>query len=309
MSTLVDFKDIYAAVIEAIKIPSSDGVTLARIKRDINTIYLNEVIPFKPRAWWWLEKKEDVATYAKITTGTIATTNGSTTITFSSAPAVSVTGYYLKLAGFPDIVKIAAHTAAQVTATLEYPWVNVTGVTQAFKLWRDFAPLSLTMKEVTIVTTDHRSTPIDALSNPKFIEMRARQPEIEGLPVYYNTGDFDANGARIVRWYPACRDIKLYLHVSGVQEALALSADADEPLMPVEDRVVLYYGALSLAWSRERNPSESQRCWGLFMNKLAQMAGKSGDAPQLTEMTVDADYLQRKRYKRYTKHGRRFESN
>lgn len=307
---LNDYEDIYTAIAETIKIPLTDGVTLARIKRDVNIIYLNEVCTFKPRAWWWLEKKMDVVTYAKFNTGTVAVTKDSATITFSSAPTESLTGYYIKLTGYPDIVKISAHTASATTATLEYAWVNDAQPAGAFKCWRDFAPLASDIKEVTIVTHDQRSTPIEALSNPQFIERRARIPEIEGLPIYYNTGDFDANGNRVLRWFPACREERLYLHISGVQEATALSADADEPLMPVEDRIVLYYGALSLAWTRERNESEALKCWQMFLNKLAQMAGKSGDAPQLTEMSVDSDYLIRKRYRRHNRGGgRRFESN
>lgn len=306
MSTLVDFEDIYSAIIETIKIPSTDGVTLARIKRDINSIYLNEVMTFKPRAWWWAELGAEVSTYEKITTGTIEVTADSTTVTFSSAPSVDLDGYYLKLSGYPDIVKITAHTAGQTTATIEKAWVNDTASGQDFKVWKDYAALPSNMKEVTIVTHDRKSTPLDAVSNAKFKETRARYPELEGAPMIYTTGDFDSDGNRIIRWYPSAWDSRVHLHISGVQEATALSAASDEPLMPVEDRIVLYYGALSLAWARERNESESNKCWNLFMQKLMQMAAKSGDAPQITELSVDRDYLQRKRYKRYGKRGYRY---
>jgi hypothetical protein len=39
------------------------------------------------------------------------------------------------------------------------------------------------------------------------------------------------------------------------------------------------------------------------MQKLAEMAGKSGDAPQVTEMKVDPDYTVRKRYRRRMRRG------
>lgn len=310
MASLVDYEDLYTAILEELKIPSSDGTTLARIKRDINIVYLNHVIPFKPRAWWWLEQKTDITTLAKITTGTCTATADSTTITFSSAPTIDLDGYYVKFNGYPDIVKISAHTAAVATATLETAWCNDTVTAGSYKAWKDYASLPSTMKEVVVVTHDRRSVPVDAVHNAKFTEIRARYPETEGYPIIYNTGDFDSSGNRILRWFPSCWEDRVHLHVEGRQEATALSAAADEPLMPVEDRIVLFYGACSRAWARERNESEAQKNWGMFMQKLAEMAGKSGDAPQITEIATDPDYLIRKRYRRYSKRGyRNFESD
>lgn len=307
---LTDFEDIYTAICEELKVPLTDGTTLTRIKRDINMIYLNHVIPFKPRAWWWLEQKENIATYEKIDTGTITVTEDSTTITFSTAPTPSLVGYYIKATGHPDIFKITAHTALTTTATLEKAWVRSSESGLAFKAWRDFAPLSSTMKDIVIVTHDSKSSPLDAMHNAKFTEMRARMPDYEGMPTLYNTGDFDSDGNRTIRWFPACSETRFILHVEGRCEASALNADADEPLMPVEDRIVIFYGACSRAWARERNESEATKNWNLFMSKLAEMAGKSGDAPQITEMGTDPDYLVRKRYRRYTKRGyRNFESD
>lgn len=306
---LTSFQDIYTAICEELKIPLTDTVTLGRIKRDINMIYLNHVIPYKPRAWDWLEQKENIVTYAKITAGTLAVTANSATITFSSAPAGSLTGYYVKLLNEPEIIKISAHTAGAATATLEKAWPLTTQTGKKYKAWRDFAPLSTTMKNVILVTHDRQSVPLNALTGVGFTEVRQRYAEYEGFPVYYNTGDFDSTGARIIRWYPSCHDTKTILKVEGRQEAPALDLDADEPLMPVEDRIVIFYGACSRAWSRERNDTEAGKNWALFLGKLNEMAAKAGEAPQVTEMSVDADWLRRKRYKRYGGTGRRFEAD
>lgn len=308
---LVDFEDIYSAVLEELKIPSTDGTTLARIKRDINMIYLNEVIPFKPRAWWWLQKKEDVITYEKYDTGTLSVTEDSTTITFSSAPSISLAGYYVKLTGYPEVVKITSHTAATTTATLESAWVLATASAQDYKAWKDYIALDSDTKEVIQVTHDRMASPLAALTNVKFSEFRARYPETEGFPQYYNTGDFDSDGNRTISWYPSCWDTKVTLHINSIQEASALNLDADEPLMPVEDRIVLFYGACSRAWARERNEGEAVKNWNLFTMKLKAMAAKSGDAPQVTEMRVDSDYTINKRYRRFNRrgYGRRWESS
>lgn len=307
--TLVDYEDLYLAVLEELKIPSTDGTTLGRIKRDINMIYLNHVVPFKPRAWFWLEKKEDIVTYAKVTTGTVTVTVDSASITFSSAPSVSLAGYYFKLAGAPEIIKISAHTAASTSATLETAWPDSAsdGSGLSFKAWKDYAELTTTMKQVTQVTHDRMSRPLDLVANVIFDERRARYAELEGYPTIICDGDFSTDLAstqkRVVRWYPACSDKKYILHVTGVQEATPLSADADEPLMPVEDRIVIFYGAASRAWARERNETEATKNWNLFTMKLNEMAAKGGEAPQITQMSVDPDYLVRKRYRRLLKRG------
>src|SRR6185369_8156270 len=60
-----------------------------------------------------------IQTVTDITTGTVATTAASTTITFSSAPSVSVAGRFIQTSSSNDWYKITAHTAATTTATLE----------------------------------------------------------------------------------------------------------------------------------------------------------------------------------------------
>lgn len=60
-----------------------------------------------------------IQTATDITTGTVATVAGSTTITFSSAPAISVANRYIQTSSSQDWYRITAHTAATTTATLE----------------------------------------------------------------------------------------------------------------------------------------------------------------------------------------------
>ena len=45
--TLTDFKDIFTAVAEAAKVQSTDTTNINRIKRWINTAYINTVVPAK----------------------------------------------------------------------------------------------------------------------------------------------------------------------------------------------------------------------------------------------------------------------
>lgn len=306
MSTvsLIDYEDIYTAICEEVKIQLTDGSTVARIKRDVNMIYLNHVVPFKPRAWWWLEYNQDLQTYAKITTGTITIVDGSTTVTFSSAPTGSVAGYYLKVEGFQEVIEVLTHTALATTAVLRSAWRRGNVTAGGYKLWKDYASLDSDLKEVIQVTHDKMPIPLDMKDSPKFQEIRARLPDYETYPKIATVGDYDADDNRILKWYPACDSTQHTMHVKGVQHVTKLTADADEPLMPVEDRIVLFYGAVSRAWARERNESEAGKNWQLFQQKLIEMAGKAQAAPKTTEMSVDSDWLVNKRYKRMSR-GRR----
>jgi hypothetical protein len=49
---LLDFADIIDAVMEELKLQDSDTVSKNRIKRIINMVYLDEVVPAS--RWYWL---------------------------------------------------------------------------------------------------------------------------------------------------------------------------------------------------------------------------------------------------------------
>src|SRR6476620_2542621 len=140
--TLVDYSDIYNAIIEELKIQSSDGTTIARIKRDINTIYLGEVMPY--HQWWWARKNCKISTEVKITSGTISVTNGSSTATLSSTYATSLVGYHLNITGTEEIYDIQAHTAGTAALTLgsvdqgtALNYVGTTNATAGYTIWKD----------------------------------------------------------------------------------------------------------------------------------------------------------------------------
>jgi hypothetical protein len=76
--------------------------------------------------------------------GTVTVTNGSTTITFSVAPAVSVQGWRLKLltqgGGIPNppitVPRIVSHTAGATTATLDAAWNQETQTVNNFVIYQ-----------------------------------------------------------------------------------------------------------------------------------------------------------------------------
>jgi hypothetical protein len=100
---------------------------------------------------------------------------------------------------------------------------------------------------------------------------------------------------RELHFHPAQNSANLTLHVDYVKEAQPLNNDGDEPLMPLEDRTVLLYGALARAWSRLRNPEESARNMQLFAAKMARMAAKFQDTLDSPKLVPSNLYLRGKR--------------
>lgn len=96
--------------------------------------------------------------------------------------------------------------------------------------------------------------------------------------------------------YPNALSQDLTVTVEYLRNVAPLAEDTDEPLMPVNDRIVLAYGALSKVWrSIARNPEEAQTSLGLFQEKLSSMASKIASTLQFPSLVPDKAYLARKR--------------
>lgn len=100
---------------------------------------------------------------------------------------------------------------------------------------------------------------------------------------------------RELYFYPAVLQSKALLHIDFSKETPLMVNDDDEPVIPVDDRVVLLYGALHKAWSRERNPEEAARNYGLYQTKLQRMAGQLQDSLDKAMLRPSRLYLGAKR--------------
>lgn len=100
---------------------------------------------------------------------------------------------------------------------------------------------------------------------------------------------------RELHFYPSISRTKTLLHVDFVKDTPALENDGDEPIIPVDDRVVLLYGALQKAWTRERNPEEAAKNYALYQQKLQRMAGQLQDSLDKALLRPSRLYLSAKR--------------
>lgn len=307
---LTDFSDIYTAVMEELKIQSTDTTTLNRIKRMINMIYLDEVVPAS--RWWWLYGHTTLTHANYYGEGTVSVTPLSTTVTLSTNPAstVGVSGsfknYLFSVDGSNEIYRITAHTALATAVTIDRPYNGTLDADANYKIWTDEAALPTDLRETIEVWHDHIRAPCEGRGLQEFRKLVSEAPKVEGRPFYYSTHDFkdptdndgetESDRYRVLKIYPSISQYSTIIKIDYIKEATALDVAGDEPLMPVEDRIALFYGALSLAWgSIGRNPEEAARNRALFEAKLARMMGKVQDSMDKPRIEPESSYVVAKR--------------
>lgn len=305
---LVTFSDIYSAVMETLGIQSSDVVAKNKIKRLINEFYINEVVPFKDY-WMWLQRSTQIVHEAAYETGTVSVTNLSTTITLSTAPTgENFTGYKFSLQGSTQVYQISAHTTSATTATLTTAFQEDTASGETFQIWRDRIDLPTSAKETVEIWHNQLPTPLQGVGSQTFRELEASSPKLEGYPAYYNTYDYfdpstsgddetESDRYRQTRLYPSIIDENVILNVDYIQEATALDDDTDEPLMPITDRIVLYYGGCAAAYSvLNRNEDMHDRYMQKAMAKLSRMSGKREEGMDTPKLRPNPSYVNNIRY-------------
>lgn len=106
--------------------------------------------------------------------------------------------------------------------------------------------------------------------------------------------------------YPSITNSRVGLTVDYQKATPPLDLDTDEPIIPIDDRIVLLYGALQRAWTRERNPEEAAKNNALYKEKVARMAGQIQDTLDKPLLRPSRLYLNAKRQSLRT---RRFNFN
>lgn len=312
---VVDFQDIQDAIREELKVQSTDTVSINRIKRVINQVYMQEVVPFA--RWKWLEGSYRVIHKARYNTETCAVTPGSATVTLSTAPSVSLgsfAGKKFAVDGYNEIYIIDSHTAGSTTVTLTSNYTGNLGAAVGFKIWTDIVSLPTDCRETVNVYHNFHSKPMEGVGLQKFRKFTMNNPRAEAYPSYYftadfydpSTGDGETESDRYRRMYihPAVNKTDVTLQIDYVKEITALSAAGDEPAMPVEDRVVLVYGSLARLWkSINSDLDQAQLAKSDYNAKLARMAGKVEDSQDSPKLKPDSSYVRTRRAPRFTPAG------
>lgn len=300
---LETFGDIIDAIREALGVQEADTAATNKIKRMINMVYLEEVLPFK--RWQWLEKNVQIVHKAYYGAGTVSVTPEAATVTLSVAPSSSLgsfKGYRFSVENSSAVYTISSHTAGSTTVVLTSEYQEALNATADYKIWRDRIDLPVNAKETIELWHKEQSKPLEAVGSQGFRKYEARDPKREGFPVYYNTWDFvdptsddgesESDRYRTTRIYPSITTTPVTINVDYIEEATDLSDDLDEPLIPVGDRIVLYYGAGAMAWSIISRDEEMHDKWYLkFQQKLQRMAGEREEGQDTPTLSPKSEYM------------------
>jgi hypothetical protein len=182
------FGDIISAIMETAKIQSSDTVSRNRIKRNINSVYLDEIIPAKE--WSWRRSTITLQHQPYFSTGTVSVTAGSIALTLSETPTLSYKGYLFAVEGFNEIYRITSHSANSSSVLIDMPFGGQTSSAASFKIWKDTIPLPPDAEEAIEITHQWRDRPMDKVGTQEFRRLTATNPKGEGRPAAYTTTDW-----------------------------------------------------------------------------------------------------------------------
>lgn len=172
-----------------------------------------------------------IQTETDYTTGTVATVAGSSTITFSSAPAASQALRYIQTSSSNDWYRIETHTAATTTATIEvgaiYTAAAATYTSRKIYYSTGAAVDSIIQIYQSILPYQLQETSKEYFQavNPGFLS--------SGTPLVYMPCGVDASGfPQFILW--PTPDALINLSVDYQRTATDLSADADVSVIPAK---------------------------------------------------------------------------
>lgn len=194
-----------------------------------------------------------IQTVPDISSGTVATTAGSTSITFSAAPVdangsnVSVAGRYIQTVSSRDWYKIATHSSGATAATIEIGAIN-TAAAATFSVRKQYYSTSTSVDRIIQVFQD--VLPYQLLeTTPEYFQSFNPGFLSSGTPRIYCMAGIDSTGAPQFKLWPN-PDAVINLRIEYFTVATDMSADADVSVIPAKwHTTVLLEGAKAQAFS------------------------------------------------------------
>jgi|SRR5882724_8061275 len=246
MSTFLTLQQELAAQVGLDQTVSSQATLLKR--------WLNNAQQVVLRAFEWPFLRSPtplvIQTVTDITTGTVATIAGNTTITFSSAPTVSVANRFIQTSSGNDWYKITAHTANVTTATIEIGAIS-TNSTATYTVRKFYYSTSSSVDRIIQIFQD--TLPYQLIeTTPEYFQSFNPGFLSSGTPRIYCMAGIDSSagaGVPQFRLWPN-PDAVLNLRIDYLTVATDMSADADVSVIPAKwHTTVLVEGAKAQAYS------------------------------------------------------------
>lgn len=233
-----------------------------------------------------------VQTATDITSGTVATTAGSTSITFSTTPLdpnganVSVSGRYIQTSDTKDFYRITAHTAGTTAATLEIGAIK-TNTVATYTVRKYFYSTSTSVDKIIEISQDVLPYQLIETSyeyfqsyNPGFLS--------SGTPRIYCMQGNDSAGTPQFRLWPN-PDAVYNMTVWYQMTATDMSADSDVSIIPAKwHTTILLEGAKAQAFSFLDDTRESQSI-SLFDAMIEEMKTEFENSMHRHRVMTSAD--------------------
>ena len=297
-------QDLYTDLMNRVRVDTSNAPTIEQAKRYINIALSDMHINFGEK-FPWAERHAVLQTMAPYNTGTIAITKGSTTLTGTStlwntahsfgANNVRTTSK-IAINGTVNVYTISA-IGSDTSITLNERYQDTTETAGTYTSFEDeYALASDFLRPFDIQYFDTNSS-IPLVGRLEFRRLHPRN-KTPGKIVMATIVDRGFSGSttpvRRIIFYQPPNDFKLvpYNYITsnlavtsaGVAQT-GLSADADEPIVPLHYRHVIVFGALYHWYRDKKNDSRSQEVKAEYVGLVARIASDTeigASRPRLT---------------------------
>lgn len=264
------FSDLYTDLMNRVREDTTVSATSTLAKRYINTGLLDMHIGFGEQ-FAWAERHAVLRTQAPYSTGTVTISEGSSTLTGSgtawstnnsySVANVRTTGK-MTIAGLPEVYGISA-VGGDAAVTLDTKFIGSDQSAAPYSYFEDEYDLAADFLRPHDMRSFTDDASVELIGRKDFRAWAARN-STTGRPRFASIVDRGFSGnttpIRRVRLWKAPDDVYLlpYTYVtsnlavssSGTAQA-ALSADTDEPIVPLQYRHAIVFWAL-YNWYRDR---------------------------------------------------------
>jgi len=290
-SQVTTFLDLFTDLQNRVRVTTGVTATENQAKRYINTALQDMHIGFGEK-FHWAERSTQLVTQAQYTTGTVATTTGSTTITGTSTEWNTNNDFGITnmrvggkiIFGANDVYEIASVTN-DTTAILTTTFISPALSGASYTYFEDEYALDANFLRPLDLQSFSSSMEIDLISRTDFRRLHPRnntpgRPQHATLTTKGPSTSVDLQ--RRVRFYRPPDIVyiipysfvtdKLAVSASGV-EAINLSADTDEPIVPLAYRHIITTHAL---WHWYRDKKDDARSnevaseWSNLLQRIVQ---------------------------------------
>lgn len=314
-SQVKTFIDMVTDLQNRVRVTTGVSATETQAKRYIN-IGLHDMHIGHGEKFWWAERSAQLVTQAQYTTGTVTTTKGSTTITgdstlWNTANDFSVNNMRVGgkiVFGGNDVYEIAA-VASDTSATLTTPFISAALSASSYIYFEDEYALDDDFLRPLDLQSFSNAAEIDLIS-PQDFRRKFPRNNVTGQPIVATLTTKDPSGdvniRRRVRFYrpPAIVYIipynfvtnKLAISASGVL-ATDLSADTDEPIVPLTYRHVIVTHALWHWYRDKKDDARANEVAEEWSSLLRRIVGDSevGTTPKPRFNSQHQSYMRRSR--------------